>query len=89
MPMWRVGYRYDKLYRGNVDFNGADIGGTIATLADYNPSRHSLMLDWSPSEFTLLRAAIQPGQEHRGDRMRTSGSFNMFTAWAPMAHIKF
>jgi hypothetical protein len=55
MPMWRVGYRYDKLYRGSVDFNGADIGSTIATLGDYNPSRHSLMLDWSPSEFTLLR----------------------------------
>lgn len=55
MPLWRVGYRYDKLYRGSVDFNGADIAGTIATLGDYNPSRHSLMLDWSPSEFTLMR----------------------------------
>lgn len=55
MPQWRLGYRYDKLYRGNVDFNGSDIGTTIATLADYNPSRHSLMLDWGPSEFSLLR----------------------------------
>lgn len=55
MPQWRLGYRYDKLYRGNVDLNGSDMGGTIATLADYNPSRHSLMLDWAPSEFSLLR----------------------------------
>lgn len=55
MPQWRVGYRFDRLWRGDVDFNGADIGATIASLADYNPTRHSLMLDWSPSEFSLLR----------------------------------
>ncbi|MGA9992025.1 MAG: TonB-dependent receptor [Thiobacillaceae bacterium] len=68
MPLWRVGYRYDKLYRGSVDFNGADIGTTIATLGDYSPSRHSLMLDWSPSEFTLMRLQYSldkstPGQD--------------------------
>ena len=56
MPRWQLGYRYDKLYRGDVDFLGADAGAIIATLADYNPSRHSLMLGWSPSEFSLLRA---------------------------------
>lgn len=55
MPEWRVGYRYDKLWRGEADFNGADVGNTIASLADYDPSRHSLMLDWSPSEFSRLR----------------------------------
>lgn len=55
MPRWRAGYRYDKLYRGDVDFNGADAGDTFATLSDYNPSRHSLMLDWSPSEFSVIR----------------------------------
>jgi hypothetical protein len=50
-----VGYRYDKLWRGDVDFLGTDVGGTIASLADYNPSRHSVMLDWSPSEFSRVR----------------------------------
>jgi hypothetical protein len=55
MPQWRVGYRYDKLWRGDVDFLGTDVGGTIASLADYNPSRHSVMLDWSPSEFSRVR----------------------------------
>lgn len=55
MPQWRAGYRYDKLWRGDAAFNGADIGGTIASLADYDPSRHSLMLDWSPSEFSRVR----------------------------------
>ncbi len=55
MPQWRVGYRYDKLWRGDADFNGEDVGGTIASLADYDPARHSLMLDWSPSEFSRVR----------------------------------
>lgn len=55
MPQWRAGYRYDKLWRGDADFNGADIGGTIASLGDYDSSRHSLMLDWSPSEFSRVR----------------------------------
>lgn len=55
MPQWRAGYRYDKLWRGDIDFNGADIGNMIATLAYYDPSRHSLMLDWSPSEFSRVR----------------------------------
>lgn len=55
MPQWRVGYRYDKLWRGDVDFIGTDIGNTIASLGDYDPSRHSVMLDWSPSEFSRLR----------------------------------
>lgn len=56
MPHWRIGYRYDKLWRGNAEFNGADVGAVIASLADYNPSRHSWMIDWSPSEFSLIRA---------------------------------
>lgn len=55
MPRWRVGYRYDQLFRGDVVFNGEDAGATLASLADYDPRRHSLMLDYSPSEFSRLR----------------------------------
>jgi hypothetical protein len=55
MPYWRVGYRYDRLNRGSADFNGGDIGATIASLADYSPSKNTLMLDFAPSEFSLLR----------------------------------
>ena len=55
MPHWRVGYRYDQLFRGDVVFNGADAGTTLASLADYDPRRHSLMLDYSASEFSRLR----------------------------------
>lgn len=66
MPQWRAGYRYDKLWRGDADFNGADIGGTIASLADYNPARHSLMLDWSPSEFSRIRLQYSKDKSMQG-----------------------
>ena len=52
MPRWRSGYRYDRLDDGSVDFgpNSANL-----PLTDYKPTRHSLMLDYSPSEFSRLR----------------------------------
>ncbi len=52
MPRWRVGVRYDRLDGGSLDFGAND-----ANLDDpgYDPSRASLMLDWSPSEFSRLR----------------------------------
>ena len=56
VPHWRAGYRYDKLWRGSADLNGVDIATVIGSLGDYDPTRHSLMVDWSPSEFSLMRA---------------------------------
>ena len=52
MPRWRAGYRYDLLDPGSRDFGLND-----ATLprSDYRPTRHSLMVDYSPSEFTRWR----------------------------------
>ena len=40
MPMWRVGARYDRLDAGNDAFA---------------PKRSSVMVDWSPSEFSRVR----------------------------------
>jgi hypothetical protein len=61
MPRWRVGYRYDRLDHGTVDnaivTNG--LGPTAADLpllmTDYNPTRNTAMVDWSPTEFSRLR----------------------------------
>jgi len=61
MPRWRVGYRYDRLDHGTVDnaivTNG--LGPTAADFAllmtDYNPTRNTAMVDWSPTEFSRLR----------------------------------
>ena len=52
MPRWRAGYRYDLLDPGSQDF-----GLNNATLprTGYKPTRHSLMVDYSPSEFSRWR----------------------------------
>jgi len=55
MPRWRTGYRYDRLDSGAVDF-GAN--HAFLPVSDYSPTRHSLMLDYSPSEFSRLRLQV-------------------------------
>jgi hypothetical protein len=52
MPMWRVGARFDRLDPGSVDYGG---NPPLLQSVDYHPQRTSLMLDWSPSEFSRLR----------------------------------
>ena len=53
MPQWRAGLRFDRLDRGTVDIGTANTGNVAAV--DYNPSRTSIMFDYSPSEFTRFR----------------------------------
>ena len=59
MPNWRVGLRHDRLSSGSPSI-GLVENGTLGmdafpALAGYNPKRSSVMLDWSPSEFSRLR----------------------------------
>ncbi len=65
-PQWRSGYRYDRLDSGHtaiglVDngvsgFNAAPFAqADFGALSRYRPRRHSLMVDWNPSEFSRLR----------------------------------
>jgi hypothetical protein len=58
-PRWRAGVRYDKLYSSSPDIGLVNSGALGAAdfpgLSSYNPSRTSLMLDFSPSEFSRLR----------------------------------
>ena len=57
-PMWRVGLRYDKLYSGTPDIGlvGSGLGSAdFPRLAGYDPSRSTIMLDYSPSEFSRFR----------------------------------
>jgi hypothetical protein len=60
VPAWRVGYRYDRLNYGSVN-NGIVNGGLgplpadFPLLANYSPTRNTLMLDWSPTEFSRIR----------------------------------
>jgi hypothetical protein len=57
--MWRVGYRYDRLNAGTTSIGLVDSGALTAAdfpvLSAYNPTRHTVMVDWSPSEFSRIR----------------------------------
>ena len=59
IPQWRVGFRYDRLDSGTTGLGSVDSGALAAAdfpiLAGYNPTRHTLMADWSPSEFSRIR----------------------------------
>jgi hypothetical protein len=59
MPQWRVGYRYDKLNSGTTTLGLVDTGALSAAdfpiLGAYSPKRHTMMVDWSPSEFSRIR----------------------------------
>ena len=63
MPRWRAGYRYDWLNPGTRNF-----GANQANLPrpDYKPTRHSLMLDYSPSEFTRFRVQYSKDRAMQG-----------------------
>ena len=55
VPMWRVGYRYDRLNSGSTSFSAPLNAADFPILAAYNPTKHTVMLDWSPSEFSRVR----------------------------------
>jgi len=59
VPMWRIGYRYDRLNAGATSIGVVDTAAVTAAdfpiLAKYNPTRQTAMVDWSPSEFSRVR----------------------------------
>ncbi|MDP5240643.1 TonB-dependent receptor [Uliginosibacterium sp. 31-16] len=63
MPRWRVGARFDQLDSGTVDY--ASNGDFLAN-TNYKPKRSSLMLDWSPSEFSRIRLQYAKDQARQG-----------------------
>src|SRR5437764_6383488 len=67
MPRWRVGYRYDRLSHGTVS-NGLGLTAANAPLllSDYNPSRNTVMADWSPTEFSRIRLQLAADKSRAG-----------------------
>jgi hypothetical protein len=57
MARWRVGYRYDRLDSGTVDFGANPLENEA-----FKPKRHSVMLDYSPSEFSRFRLQLARDQ---------------------------
>lgn len=61
-PRWRAGVRHDKLRTRQPDIglvaNGALSADDFPLLTPFRPSRTSVMLDYSPSEFSRLRLQL-------------------------------
>ncbi|MDZ4202489.1 MAG: hypothetical protein U1C96_10130 [Gallionella sp.] len=65
MPQWRTGLRYDRLDPGVAQIGAANAGNVIADYA-FRPARTSLMLDYSPSEFSRLRLQLAQDNSRQG-----------------------
>lgn len=69
-PRWRIGARYDALDSGSPRIglvqSGLLPGDAFPALLSASPDRYTVMLDWSPSEFSRLRL------QHAWDRSRDS-----------------
>ena len=63
MPMWRVGARYDRLDPGSPDY-GAN-NAYLAT-AQFDPQKATLMLDYTPSEFSRFRVQYAESKTRPG-----------------------
>ncbi|HJW11313.1 MAG TPA: hypothetical protein VJ598_05990 [Albitalea sp.] len=58
-PMWRAGARYDRLSSGSLRFAGDAVPADVsALLAPYAPSRSTVMVDYSLSEFSRFRLQL-------------------------------
>lgn len=65
MPQWRTGLRYDRLDPGVAQVGALNVGNVIADHA-FRPARTSLMLDYSPSEFSRLRLQLARDNSRQG-----------------------
>ena len=63
MPYWRVGLRTDRLDRGTVDYSS---NGPNLLQPDFNPSKNSAMVDYSPSEFSRIRVQFARDKSRQG-----------------------
>lgn len=64
MPMWRAGLRYDRIDPGITSVGAANAGNVIADYT-FKPSRTTLMLDYSPSEFSRIRVQLANDQSRQ------------------------
>lgn len=61
VPRWRAGLRYDWLHADNVD---AALAGTVLDNQGHTPTRTSVMVDYSHSEFSRLRVQYNRDESH-------------------------
>ena len=63
MPRWRVGLRTERLNAGTPDY-GVNAG--FFAVNSYAPSKNTLMLDFSPSEFSRIRLQLAQDRSREG-----------------------
>ena len=72
MPHWRVGLRHDRMNSGSIDLGANLNAADLPILAAYNPSRNTVMFDYSPSEFSRMRL------QYARDESRPNAADNQF-----------
>jgi hypothetical protein len=65
MPHWRAGLRYDRLDPGIATVGAANAANVISDYG-YTPRRTTLMVDYSPSEFSRLRLQLALDESRQG-----------------------
>ncbi len=63
IPRWRIGLRTDQLSPGTPDYG---INANSFASTGYRPSRNTLMLDFSPSEFSRIRLQMAQDRARQG-----------------------
>jgi hypothetical protein len=63
MPRWRVGLRTERLDPGTPDY-GTNAG--LLAGSGFQPRKHTLMLDYSPSEFSRVRLQLAQDRAREG-----------------------
>jgi hypothetical protein len=71
LPQWRAGYRYEQLSSGTTSIGLVNSGTLTAAdlpiLEGYKPKKHSVMVDWNPSEFSRIRLQVARDYSRMGE----------------------
>ena len=89
-PRWRIGARYDSLDSGDPRIglvqSGALPRSAFPTLLSASPDRFTIMLDWSPSEFSRLRGQYAWDEARLDERDRQFQLQYIYSIGAHGAH---
>ena len=61
MPKWRTAYRYDRVFNPTSSYGFSSNSGVLAgsqLQSGWSPYRNTVMLDWSNSEYSLIRLQL-------------------------------
>jgi hypothetical protein len=89
-PRWRIGARYDSMDSGDPRIglvrSGALPRSAFPTLLSASPDRFTVMLDWSPSEFSRLRGQYAWDEARLDERDRQFQIQYIYSIGAHGAH---